>query len=136
MARAFVTALSHEDAATRQRAEQRVDRWQQVLAGMASGALKIGSRAPVAGLPAWVTPEVVRGGFATGTARAGGPLQPYETDAARRAGIPADRRALFGYYLTDPWAGRVVRDAGLGPVCGDGAGGGGTASGRVAAAGW
>ena len=39
---------------------------------MASGKLRIGSREPVSGLPAWVTPEVVRGGFATGEPAAGG----------------------------------------------------------------
>src|SRR5688500_8712187 len=50
--------------------QPRIDRWRAVLRGMASGALRIGSRTPVAGLPAWVTPEVVRGGFATTRAAA------------------------------------------------------------------
>lgn len=101
MARAFVTASSHEDATTRQRAEGRLRRWLQVISGMAGGVLSVGSRAPVAGLPEWATPEVVRGGFATGTASAAGPLLPYEIEAARRAGVPAERRALFMYYLTE-----------------------------------
>ncbi|WP_119726710.1 hypothetical protein [Thermomonospora amylolytica] len=101
VAKALVTAASHEDADTRRRAEERIDRWLQVLSGMADGTLSIGSRTPVEGLPAWVTPEVVRGGFATGNAAAGGPLEPYEEEAARRAGVPAERRALFGHYLTD-----------------------------------
>lgn len=48
----------------------RADRWRAVLRGMASGTIKVGSRTPVKGLPAWVTPEVVRGGFATGRAAA------------------------------------------------------------------
>ncbi|MFJ5788356.1 hypothetical protein [Streptomyces hydrogenans] len=102
LARAFTTALTHADPATRQRAEERARGWRDVLAGMASGTLRIGSRTPVAGLPAWVTPEVLHGGFATGAARAGGPLQPYEAEAARRAGVPADRAALFAYHLTEP----------------------------------
>ncbi|MGW5002197.1 hypothetical protein ACWEP8_31535 [Streptomyces hydrogenans] len=102
LAQAFTTALTHADPATRQRAEERARGWRDVLAGMASGALRIGSRTPVAGLPPWVTPEVLRGGFATGTARAGGPLQPYEARAARRAGVPADRAALFAHHLTEP----------------------------------
>ncbi|MBC6456766.1 hypothetical protein [Actinomadura sp. HBU206391] len=101
MAKAFTTALSHADAATRRRAEERLRRWEQVLAGMSDGTLAIGSRTPVDGLPAWVTPEVVRGGFATGEAAAGGPLTSHEIEAARRAGVPADRRALFLHHLTD-----------------------------------
>jgi hypothetical protein len=101
LASAFVTALTHEDAATRSRAEGRVQRWLQVLRGMASGAVTIGSRTPVAGLPAWVTPEVVRGGFATGRAAAGGPLRPHEAAVAARVGLSAERGAVFAYYLTD-----------------------------------
>jgi hypothetical protein len=69
---------------------------------MADGRLQIGSRTPVAGLPAWVTPQVIRGGFATGKPPAGGPLQPHEVDVASRVGLPADRRASFAYWLTDP----------------------------------
>ncbi|MGW1612928.1 hypothetical protein ACWCQZ_26555 [Streptomyces sp. NPDC002285] len=101
LAKAFTTALTHEDADTRRRAQERGRRWRAVLAGMAAGRLTSGSRTPVAGLPAWVTLEVVRGGFATGTTSAGGPLQPYETEAARQFGVPAERRALFAHCLTD-----------------------------------
>ncbi|WP_406120917.1 hypothetical protein [Streptomyces sp. NBC_00989] len=101
LAKAFRTALTHEDADTRRRAEGRVTRWRAVLAGMSGGLLSIGSRTPVAGLPPWVTPEVVHGGFATGTPSAGGPLQPYETRLAEQFGVPADRRALFAHCLTD-----------------------------------
>ncbi|MCX4637875.1 hypothetical protein OG775_22560 [Streptomyces platensis] len=108
LAKAFVTALTHEDTDTRHRAEDRARRWRAVLDGLAEGSLTVGSRTPVAGLPAWVTPEVVRGGFATGAASAGGPLQPYEKEAARRAGVKADRRALFAHALTE---------AGLADLC-------------------
>jgi len=101
LASAFITAATHEDAATRSRAEERVRRWLQVLRSMASGAVRIGSRTPVAGLPAWVTPEVVRGGFATGTAAAGGPLRPHESAVSARVGGAAERAAVFAYYLTD-----------------------------------
>jgi hypothetical protein len=102
LARAFVTAVTHEDAETRRRAEDRARHWQSVLAGMANRTLSIGSRTPVQGLPAWATPQVVRGGFATGAAAAGGPLRPHEAEVARRAGLPADRRAVFTYHLTEP----------------------------------
>lgn len=101
LAKALVTARSHEDAKTRRRAEERLDRWSRVLSGMGDGTLRIGSRTPVAGLPAWVTPEVVKGGFATGAPAAGGDLTAPELDAARRVGIPTDRRALFAHHLTD-----------------------------------
>ncbi|WP_245974493.1 transcriptional regulator [Thermomonospora umbrina] len=101
MAKAFVTAGVHEDEATRRRAEKRLRQWEKVVAGMADGGLTIGSRTPVQGLPAWVTPEVVRGGFATGDAAAGGPLEEYELRAARRAEIDPDRRELFRYHLSD-----------------------------------
>ena len=107
LARAFTTALIHEDADTRRRAEGRAQRWRAVLAGMADGRLRIGSRTPVSGLPAWVTPEVVRGGFATGTASAGGPLLPYEIQAARDFGVPAERRALFAHCLTEAGLARL-----------------------------
>ncbi len=95
LARALTTAQAHEDAATRQRAELRARRWQHVVAGMAQGRLDIGSRTPVKGLPAWVTPEVIQGGFATGEPAASGPLRPDEAERAQRLRLPADRRALF-----------------------------------------
>ncbi|MBC9712979.1 hypothetical protein H9Y04_10400 [Streptomyces sp. TRM66268-LWL] len=111
LAKAFVTALTHRDPATRDRADQRGQRWRAVLAGMAAGSLRIGSRTPVAGLPSWVTPEIVRGGFATGDASAGGPLEPYERKLAHEFGVPAQRSALFAYGLTEPglaWLGGLL----------------------------
>ncbi len=101
LARALLTAAQHEDPRARERAEQRVRRWQQVLAAMATGRVRVGSRAPLSGLPAWVTPEVVRGGFATGKPAASGPLLPHEAEMARRVGLPARRQALFAYRLTE-----------------------------------
>ncbi|WP_406858892.1 hypothetical protein ABZO31_01050 [Streptomyces sp. HUAS MG47] len=102
LAKALATAVRHPDAATRGRAAERGRRWRAVLTGIAEGRLTIGSRTPVAGLPAWVTPEVVRGGFATGEAGAGGPVQPYEEEYARRFGVAATRGALFAHGLTEP----------------------------------
>ncbi|MEV5573576.1 transcriptional regulator [Spirillospora sp. NPDC052269] len=95
LARAFTTAGQHEDPATRRRAEERVRAWRRVLDGKTDGTLSIGSRTPVHGLPAWVTLEVVRGGFATGRPLAGGPLLPHELAVA------PDRAAVFAHYLTD-----------------------------------
>ncbi|WP_436787130.1 hypothetical protein [Yinghuangia sp. YIM S10712] len=102
LAKAITTARLHEDADTRKRAEERLRTWQRVLANMADGTVTVGSRTPVAGLPAWVTPEVVRGGFATGDAAAGGPLTADERATARRANLRAtDRLSLFRHYLSD-----------------------------------
>lgn len=104
---AFVTALTHEDAATRRRGEHRARKWRSVLEGMFSGRLAIGSRAPVVGLPVWVTPEVVKGGFATGSPVAGGDLAEDERELARRVGVPPRRSALFSYFLTDVGLGHL-----------------------------
>ncbi|MET8228385.1 hypothetical protein ACWERY_32005 [Streptomyces sp. NPDC004082] len=101
LARALSTALTHDDPDTRRRAGERQRAWRSVLAGMANGLLTIGSRTPVRDLPAWVTPEVLRGGFATGAPSAGGPMTRYETEAARRAGVPQDRAALFAYWVSE-----------------------------------
>jgi len=101
LAKAFVTALTHEDQATRERASGRIEQWASVLKGMATGRLRIGSRAPIAGLPVWATPTVVRGGFATGPAAAAGPLTPFERDVAQRNRVEAKREAVFAYCLTE-----------------------------------
>ncbi|MFE3073898.1 hypothetical protein [Streptomyces sp. NPDC059247] len=100
LARALRTRLAHPDSAARDRAQGRIRQWRQVLSGITDGRLAVGSRTPVAGLPVWATPEIVRGGFATGSAAAGGPLTPFEEEAARQAGVPADRAALFSHALT------------------------------------
>ncbi|MEU1512546.1 hypothetical protein ABZ490_10350 [Streptomyces sp. NPDC005811] len=107
LARALRTALTHDDPDTRRRAGDRGRSWRAVLAGMAEGVLAIGSRTPVAGLPAWVTPEVLRGGFATGEPAAAGPLTEYEKEAARDAGVPYERQALFAYWLSADGLGRL-----------------------------
>lgn len=56
--------------------------WCTVIQNMASGAVDVGSRAPIAATPVWVTPKVVSGGFATGELCAGGDLTAYERDVA------------------------------------------------------
>lgn len=101
LARALSTATSHEDAATRQRADARIRAWLSVIEGMASGQISVGSRRPARGMPVWVTLEVVRGGFATGRAIAGGPLADDELERVARMGLPRSREALFASYLTD-----------------------------------
>jgi hypothetical protein len=108
MAKALVTAGTHRDPKTRKAAESKVDKWRAVIAGMAGNLIDIGSRTPVEGMPAWVTPEVVHGGFATGRPMAGGPLQPHEVALAERLGLLDEgepdvagvRVALFDHHLT------------------------------------
>lgn len=101
LAAALTTASSHEDAATRQRADARVRAWLSVVDGMRRDGLSVGSREPVLGLPTWVSLQVVRGGFATGQALAGGPLEEDELARVARLGLPRSRAAVFESYLTD-----------------------------------
>ncbi|WP_426308903.1 hypothetical protein [Cellulosimicrobium sp. E-16] len=100
LSRAFLTAVTHEDAVVRARADRRAQRWVQVIESMASGRVEIGSRTPVRGFPAWVTLEVVHGGFATGRAIAESPIEADEIAVARRVGVEPVRSLIFGYYLT------------------------------------
>ncbi|HXH78853.1 hypothetical protein [Nocardioides sp.] len=101
LSKTFLTATTHEDPDVRRRADRRAQRWAQSMERMADGRVEVGARVPVRGLPKWVTLEVLRGGFATGSALAEVPLQADEIALARRLGIPAARRLIFGYFLTD-----------------------------------
>lgn len=101
LARALTTASTSEDAGTRQRADARVSAWLSSIEAMASGRVSVGSRAPVRGLPPWVTLQVLRGGFASGRASAGGPLEHDELARIERLGLARSRQALFASYLTD-----------------------------------
>ncbi|ARU04073.1 hypothetical protein CCO03_04750 [Comamonas serinivorans] len=61
------------------RALAKVNAWRQALAGMASGELQVGSRTPLRNVAAWLTPNVLHGGFASGQLMAGGRAQAHET---------------------------------------------------------
>ena len=83
-------------------ADAKATQWRRVLTGMFDGTLRPGSRTPVADIPAWVTLEVVHGGFATGAFVVGGPLEPHELDLLQRIDRPAgvtERAALNAYFL-------------------------------------
>ena len=69
LATALRTSQTHDDPETRARAERKVATWVAVYEGLLSGALHVGSRTPLADTPAWATPEVAHGGFATGSRR-------------------------------------------------------------------
>lgn len=68
----------------------------------------MGSRTPVAETPAWLTLEVVTGGFATGKLQAGGALLPFERALLKQMLIDApsdndeqiDRTALNNFFIS------------------------------------
>lgn len=102
LAKAFLTYETHADPEVRERAAQRVLRWRQVLEQALAGSVDYGSRTPLAGIPDWVTLEVVTGGFATGTLLAGGPLADFERELAiSTPGVRtgSERRDLNTYFL-------------------------------------
>lgn len=105
IAKALTTSEEHEDPATRERAKERVAKWEHILRSILSGSVEYGSRTPVAEVPAWATLEVAAGGFATGELLAGGPLQEHEKklllDDLPGVHVTEERRALNAYFLTD-----------------------------------
>ncbi|MFE2997735.1 hypothetical protein ACFXG4_22305 [Nocardia sp. NPDC059246] len=102
-----LTAIARAGAnkAERTRAEAKAQRWREVLDGLTSGRVTVGSRTPVADLPAWVTLEVTHGGFTTGRGLAEARLTREE--AERVADLPAEvpgdnpRERLNLWYLGD-----------------------------------
>lgn len=88
----------------------RAGAWARVYEGMLSGALRVGSRAPVADAPTWATLEVLRGGFATGALLAEGPLLAHEDALLAELGLPRDagaRAALNAWHLGDEGLARL-----------------------------
>lgn len=102
LARSLRAAAAHTDPARREKAELRARRLLTVLENLASGVLRIGQRQPHADIPIWVTPEVVRGGFASGQHAAGGDWRAHEIELARRVGVAPSvaRTSLNGHHLT------------------------------------
>ena len=82
-------------------AEHRIRKWQAVLHGMLAGDIDVGTRTPLADIPAWVTLEVATGGFATGALLAGGALRPHERGLATELNLPigGQTRALLNAYF-------------------------------------
>lgn len=76
-----------------------------VLRSIVYGSIDHGSRTPVRDTPAWVTLQVVTGGFATGNFVAGGDLLSHEQELLNRAslgGANRQRGALNSWFLTEP----------------------------------
>ena len=103
LARALLAAEAPGDADSRERAARRVARWSAFIQGQLSGTIKTGSRTPLSGVPAWVTPEVLAGGFCSGALLAGGALRPHELARLDGMGVaPAQGRlALNLHFLTE-----------------------------------
>ena len=99
--RAIDSLTAAQDAASLARAETKIARWRSVLAGMTSGGLSVGSRTPVSGTPAWVTLEVVHGGFVTGRLLAEQPLDAGERELL--AGLPQDVPGLTDRERLNLW---------------------------------
>ncbi|MDT7858425.1 hypothetical protein RQM47_17375 [Rubrivirga sp. S365] len=111
LAQALTTGQEHPDADTRQRADRRASDWLRIFGGMLSGALRIGSRTPIRGVPVWATTRVAQGGFATGDLAAGGPLLDHEQTLL--ADLPeADRAlgrsALNAFFLTEEGLAQLI----------------------------
>lgn len=105
--RARQTVAEHADPEVCARAEEAVAKWERVIAGMQAGTIMVGSRTPTSA-PAWVTLEVVTGGFATGGYSAGGALSDQERALAAHIGVAANRLALNLHYLTSKDASEML----------------------------
>ncbi len=81
--------------------DQRMAKTLDAIAGIDSGRITVGDPVPTKGMPVWVTPEIIRGGFATGHAAASGALTDDEKTLATTHGLPQTRAALFQWALTD-----------------------------------
>lgn len=104
IAKAFTTSEVHEDATTRERAKEKISKWETVLKNILTGSMDYGSRTPVAAVPVWATLEVVTGGFATGRLLAAGPLQEHEKALLENLStdqFPEPRSALNAYFLSE-----------------------------------
>jgi hypothetical protein len=105
--RARRTAAEHADADVRARAQETVAKWESVIAGMQNGTIDVGSRTPTSA-PAWVTLDVVTGGFATGGQSAGGALRDHERALAKHLGLPQSRVALNLHFLASANASEML----------------------------
>lgn len=84
----------------------KASKWRDVLAGLKLGELRIGTRTPVMGMPVWATPEVIRGGYASGRYAAGGDLLAHETELAQELSFSESdasrlKSHLNSWYLSD-----------------------------------
>lgn len=105
LARALRAGSQQMDADVRQQAQLRAENWAKVFEQILDGSLMVGSRTPLADVPAWATLKVLTGGFATGELLANGSLESHEQLLLERLSIVTEeenaRQALNTYFLTD-----------------------------------
>ena len=111
LSKALTTSADHDDPATRERARIKVEKWLQVLEGLFSGRVAVGSRQPLADVPVWATTEVLTGGFVTGRLLAGGPFLPHEIELTERLGVDVsdgNREKLNVWFLSETGLGELA----------------------------
>ena len=105
LAQALKAADTRDDESARAQAVKKIEKWVAVVNGMLTGALSVGSRTPVRDAPAWATPEVAHGGFATGKLSAEGPISLNEELLIYRicpGALPGTERGrVNSYFLSD-----------------------------------
>ena len=104
MAKALVTGQDHPEADTRNRAKEKAAKWLSVLENILSGTSRIGYRTPNRDIPAWVTVEVLTGGFATGNLLAGSELLQHELKLLEQIGPTSsggERGAMNTWFLSE-----------------------------------
>jgi hypothetical protein len=82
----------------------KVGKWLQLIKDMMAGVIEVGSRTPHRDYPAWVTLDVMTGGFATGTPLSAGPLRSHEKELLAELGLPEahrTRQALNLYFVSE-----------------------------------
>lgn len=116
LAKALAASQSHSVPESRAGAIKKVNRWMRVIKNIVSGQARYGSRVPFVETPVWLTPEVIKGGFATGEWLAGGELCPHERlwleklPCSVKAG--QERQALNSFFITDDglnWLGDMLK---------------------------
>ncbi|MCL2528549.1 MAG: hypothetical protein FWE42_09050, partial [Defluviitaleaceae bacterium] len=102
LGKAFDAKIESKDTVEEANASKRLRQWSDILSGIVSGRLNFGTRKPTK-YPVWVTPEVARGGFATGKAMAATDfnLSDDEQKAITLIGLPRTREALFVALISE-----------------------------------
>ena len=94
-------ALGEWSKALQAAAWEKADSWRGVFQGMLSGLLHIGSRTPIRDTPVWATPEVMKGGFASGRLLAERPFDTAESQLAEVLQVEPRRGPLQRGLLSE-----------------------------------
>ena len=100
----FQLAKALQNNSGLQAQQGKAGKWLQLIKDMMAGVIEVGSRTPHRDYPAWVTLDVMTGGFATDTPLSGGPLRAHELDLLDELGLPEahrTRQALNLYFVSE-----------------------------------